>query len=292
MTTTLIIFLVICLVLACTFEFVNGFHDTANAVATVIYTNSMKPTVAVVYSGILNFIGVLTGGIAVAMGIVNLLPMEVLVDSNVYHGIAMILALLLSAIIWNLGTWWLGLPASSSHTLIGSIIGIGLAFYFLPDNVGGSAVNWDKAKDTGLALLISPLAGFTVAILMMFIFKRLVKNEFIYKEPIPGKMPPIWIRMLLWTTCGLVSFFHGQNDGQKGVGLVMMILIAILPASFSLDADINLQSTNANVMLLIKLFQQQILHNLEKKNLKTLIPLKNMQLILQRQLTEKPFLKQ
>jgi len=232
---------------------VNGFHDTANAVATVIYTNSMKPTVAVVYSGILNFIGVLTGGIAVAMGIVNLLPMEVLVDSNVYHGIAMILALLLSAIIWNLGTWWLGLPASSSHTLIGSIIGIGLAFYFLPDNVGGSAVNWDKAKDTGLALLISPLAGFTVAILMMFIFKRLVKNEFIYKEPIPGKMPPIWIRMLLWTTCGLVSFFHGQNDGQKGVGLVMMILIAILPASFSLDADINLQSTNANVMVINKI---------------------------------------
>ena len=253
MTTTLIIFLVVCLVLACTFEFVNGFHDTANAVATVIYTNSMKPTVAVVYSGILNFIGVLTGGIAVAMGIVNLLPMEVLVDNNVYHGIAMILALLLSAIIWNLGTWWLGLPASSSHTLIGSIIGIGLAFYFLPDNVGGSAVNWDKAKDTGLALLISPLAGFTVAILMMFIFKRLVKNEFIYKEPIPGKTPPIWIRMLLWTTCGLVSFFHGQNDGQKGVGLVMMILIAILPASFSLDSDVNLQSTNANVMVINKI---------------------------------------
>ncbi len=253
MTTTLIFFLVICLVLACTFEFVNGFHDTANAVATVIYTNSMKPTVAVVYSGILNFVGVLTGGIAVAMGIVNLLPMEVLVDSNVYHGVAMILALLLSAIIWNLGTWYFGLPASSSHTLIGSIIGIGLAYYFLPGNVGGSAVNWDKAKDTGLALLISPLAGFTVAILMMFIFKRLVKNEIIYKEPIPGKMPPIWIRMLLWTTCGLVSFFHGQNDGQKGVGLVMMILIAILPASFSLDSDINLQSTNANVVVINKI---------------------------------------
>jgi PiT family inorganic phosphate transporter len=207
----------------------------------------MKPTVAVVYSGILNFTGVMTGGIAVAMGIVNLLPMEVLVDSNVYHGIAMILALLLSAIIWNLGTWWFGLPASSSHTLIGSIIGIGLAFYFLPGNVGGSAVNWDKAKDTGLALLISPLAGFTVAIIMMFIFKRLVKNDIIYKEPIPGKMPPIWIRMLLWTTCGLVSFFHGQNDGQKGVGLVMMILIAIMPGYFSLDSNVNLQSVNANV---------------------------------------------
>jgi PiT family inorganic phosphate transporter len=247
MSTTLIIFLVICLLLACTFEFVNGFHDTANAVATVIYTNSMKPTVAVVYSGFLNFIGVITGGIAVAMGIINLLPMDVLVDDNVFHGISMILALLLSAIIWNLGTWWFGLPASSSHSLIGSILGIGLAFYFLPGNIGGTAVNWDKAKDTGLALLISPLAGFTLAILMMFIFKRFIKNESIYKEPIPGKKPPLWIRMLLWTTCGLVSFFHGQNDGQKGVGLVMMILIAIMPGYFSLDNTVNLQSINANV---------------------------------------------
>lgn len=253
MTTTLIIFLVICLLLACTFEFVNGFHDTANAVATVIYTNSMKPTTAVVYSGILNFTGVMTGGIGVAMGIVNLLPMEVMVDDNVMHGISMILALLLSAIIWNLGTWYFGLPASSSHTLIGSILGIGLAFYFLPGNVGGSAVNWDKAKDTGWALLISPFAGFAAAIAIMFIFKRFVKNDIFYKEPIPGKKPPIWIRMLLWATCGMVSFFHGQNDGQKGVGLVMMILIAIMPAYFSLDNSINLQSINANVMVIEKI---------------------------------------
>lgn len=247
MTTGLIVLLVICLVLACTFEFVNGFHDTANAVATVIYTNSLKPTVAVVYSGILNFLGVLTGGIAVAMGIVNLLPMEVLVDTNVYHGVAMILALLLSAIIWNLGTWYFGIPASSSHTIIGSILGIGIAFYFLPDTGGNGAVNWDKAKDTGLALLISPLMGFSVAILVMFLFKRLIKNDIIYKEPIPGKKPPIWVRMILWTTCGLVSFFHGQNDGQKGVGLVMMILIAIMPGYFSLDEKLNLQSINGNL---------------------------------------------
>jgi len=250
MTTTLIVFLIICLLLACTFEFVNGFHDTANAVATVIYTNSMKPTVAVVYSGLLNFIGVLTGGIGVAMGIVNLLPMEVLVDSNVMHGIAMIIALLLSAIIWNLGTWYFGLPASSSHTLIGSILGIGIAFYFLPDSIGGNAVNWDKAKETGWALLISPFAGFAAAIAIMFIFKRFVKNDIFYKEPIPGKTPPIAIRILLWFTCGMVSFFHGQNDGQKGVGLVMMILIAIMPAYFSLDSEINLQSVSANVTVI------------------------------------------
>lgn len=253
LTTGLAILLIACLLLACFFEFINGFHDTANAVATVIYTNSMKPTVAVVYSGILNFIGVLTGGIAVAMGIVNLLPMEVLVDSNVGHGIAMILALLLSAIIWNFGSWYFGIPASSSHTLIGSVIGIGLAFNFLPGDMGFTAVNWDKAKDTGLALLLSPLAGFSLAIIMMFVFKRFIKNETIYKEPIPGKTPPIWIRMLLWMTCGMVSFFHGQNDGQKGVGILMMILIAILPGQFSLDEKINLQSVGGNVLEIQKI---------------------------------------
>lgn len=247
LSTGLFILLIACLLLACFFEFINGFHDTANAVATVIYTNSLKPTVAVVYSGLLNFMGVMLGGITVAMGIVNLLPMEVLVDANPYHGVAMILALLISAIIWNFGTWYLGIPASSSHTIIGSILGIGLAFYFLPGNVGGSAVNWDKAKDTGLALLFSPLVGFSLAIVIMFVFKRLIKNEIIYKEPVPGKKPPIWVRMLLWGTCGLVSFFHGQNDGQKGVGLMMMILIAILPGYFSLDKRVNLQSVNSNI---------------------------------------------
>jgi phosphate/sulfate permease len=245
--TTLTVLLILCLVLACFFEFINGFHDTANAVATVIYTNSMKPTVAVIYSGLLNFSGVMLGGIAVAMGIVNLLPMDVLVDSNPYHGIAMILALLLSAIIWNFGTWYFGIPSSSSHTLIGSILGIGLAFNFLPGDYGLSAVNWDKAKDTGLALLLSPLIGFSIAIIVMFLFKRFVKNDAVYKEPIPGKKPPIWIRMMLWITCGLVSFFHGQNDGQKGVGLIMMILIAVLPGQFSVDSSINLQSTAANI---------------------------------------------
>lgn len=248
MTTSIIVLLVLCLLLACFFEFINGFHDTANAVATVIYTNSMKPTVAVVYSGILNFIGVLLGGITVAMGIVNLLPIEALVDSNVYNSVAMILALLLSAIIWNFGTWYFGIPSSSSHTIIGSILGIGIAFYFLPGEHGLNVVNWDKAKDTGMALLVSPLAGFSVAIIVMFIFKRLVKNEIVYKEPIPGKKPPIWIRMMLWITCGLVSFFHGQNDGQKGVGIIMMILIAVLPGQFSLDETVNLQSVSANVL--------------------------------------------
>lgn len=251
--TSLAILLIICILLACFFEFINGFHDTANAVATVIYTNSLKPTVAVVYSGILNFTGVILGGIAVAMGIVNLLPMDALVDSNPYHGIAMILALLISAIIWNFGTWYYGIPSSSSHTIIGSILGIGLAFNFLPGDMGLNAVNWDKAKDTGLALLISPLVGFSLAIVMMFIFKRLFKNEIIYKEPIPGKKPPMYVRVLLWLTCGMVSFFHGQNDGQKGVGLMMMILIAVLPSQFALDDSVSLQKINASVITIEKL---------------------------------------
>ncbi|MDI9340902.1 MAG: inorganic phosphate transporter [Sediminibacterium sp.] len=245
--TSLTILLIISLLLACFFEFINGFHDTANAVATVIYTNSLKPTVAVVYSGILNFTGVMLGGIAVAMGIVNLLPMDALIDSNPYHGIAMILAMLISAIIWNFGTWYYGIPSSSSHTIIGSILGIGLAFNFLPGELGMSAVNWDKAKDTGLALLLSPLVGFSLAIIVMFLFKRIVKNEIIYKEPIAGKVPPLWVRILLWCTCGLVSFFHGQNDGQKGVGLIMMILIAVLPGQFALDESVDLQKTKGSV---------------------------------------------
>jgi phosphate/sulfate permease len=245
--TPLTILLIISILLACFFEFINGFHDTANAVATVIYTNSLKPTIAVIYSGILNFAGVMLGGIAVAMGIVNLLPMHVLVDADPYHGIAMVMALLISAIVWNFGTWYFGIPSSSSHTLIGSILGIGLAFFFLPGNVGLSAVNWSKAQDTGLALLLSPLLGFSCAIIVMFIFKRLITNDIIYKEPVPGKKPPIWIRMMLWLTCGMVSFFHGQNDGQKGVGLMMMILIAILPAQFALDSAVNLQSVNGHI---------------------------------------------
>jgi phosphate/sulfate permease len=266
--STLTVLLILCILLACFFEFINGFHDTANAVATVIYTNSLKPTVAVVYSGLLNFAGVMLGGIAVAMGIVNLLPMDVLVDSNPYHGIAMILALLLSSIVWNFGTWYFGIPSSSSHTLIGSILGIGLAFYFLPGDLGTSAVNWDKAKHTGAALLLSPLLGFSSAIIVMFIFKRLVKNEVIYKEPIPGRKPPIWIRMLLWGTCGMVSFFHGQNDGQKGVGLIMMILIAVLPAQFSVDPTVNLQSIEGNVSrieLLMEKADTTVLAAKEKK---------------------------
>jgi PiT family inorganic phosphate transporter len=240
--TDVFILLFISLFAACAFEFVNGFHDTANAVATVIYTNSLKPTVAVVWSGICNFAGVLLGGIGVAMGIVNLLPVELLVDQNVYHSVAMVLALLLSSIIWNLGTWYFGLPSSSSHTLIGSILGVGLAFSTLPDNPGGSVVNWEKAIETGYALLLSPLLGFSMAIVLMFVLRRSVPDDVkgpLFKEPKKNTEPPTWIRGILIATCSLVSFFHGSNDGQKGVGLIMLILIGIVPFQFAVKPNMD-----------------------------------------------------
>jgi phosphate/sulfate permease len=230
--------LILCLIAACGFEFVNGFHDTANAVATVIYTNSLKPWFAVVWSGFWNFLGVLLGGIGVAMGIVNLLPVETLVDQNVAHSLSMVMALLLTAIFWNLLTWYLGIPCSSSHTLIGSILGVGLAYSLLPEATG-DAVNWGKAKEIGLSLLISPFFGFSMTIVMMYLIRTLTKKteygDNLFKEPKKNQPPPLWIRSILVVTCTLVSFFHGQNDGQKGVGLVMLILIGVVPIYFALD---------------------------------------------------------
>ncbi|WP_019948763.1 inorganic phosphate transporter [Hymenobacter aerophilus] len=233
-----LLLLIACLVAACAFEFVNGFHDTANAVATVIYTNALRPWVAVIWSAFWNFIGVLTGGVAVAMTIVYLLPVESLVDQNVYHGIAMVGALIVGAIIWNIGTWYYGLPSSSSHALIGSILGVGIAYSFLP-GVVDSGVNWSEASKTGLALIIGPAFGFTLTILLMFLLRRLIKDKSIFKEPHKHKPPPLWIRLILVTTCTLVSYFHGSNDGQKGVGLIMLILIGIVPTYFALDHSKN-----------------------------------------------------
>jgi PiT family inorganic phosphate transporter len=229
--------LFLCLAIALGFEFVNGFHDTANAVATVIYTNSLRPTVAVVLSGICNFCGVFMGGIGVAIGIMSLLPVELLVSSGVGAGLAMVLALLLAAISWNLGTWYLGLPASSSHTLIGAILGVGVANSLLPGHKFGDGVSWSKAADIGLSLLVSPLFGFTMAALLLLLFKRYTKIKGLLAAPPKDLPPPAGIRSLLVaTSCG-VSFAHGSNDGQKGVGLVMLILIGLVPTGFAIDAS-------------------------------------------------------
>lgn len=240
--------LIFCLLLACAFEFINGFHDTANAVATVIYTNSLKPWVAVVWSGIWNSVGVFAGGIAVAMGISNLLPVEVLTDPDLSHNVALILSLLLTAIVWNLGTWYYGIPCSSSHTLVGSILGVGLAYGMMADTPSMSYVNWSKAGDIGLSLLLSPLTGFSLAIMLMYILRQFIKNKAIFKEPNTNQPPPFWIRAILLVTCTGVSFSHGSNDGQKGVGLMMLIMIAIVPGYFAIDHNKDLNDYRKSII--------------------------------------------
>lgn len=246
--TGLAVLFIISIAAVCIFEFANGFHDTANAVATVIYTGSLKPTYAVVWSGLWNFIGLFLSsfwGYKVAMGIVNLLPMSDLVMLSTGESISLVLGMLISGIVWNIGTWYFGIPCSSSHTLIGSILGAGMVFFWLH---GGDGVNWSKASDIGLSLLVSPLFGFSVTILLMYILRRMVKGQKqIFKEPEPGSRPPRWIRAILITTCTLVSFFHGNNDGQKGIGLMLIILITFLPVQFALNSDFDVNKSIAAV---------------------------------------------
>ena len=227
--------LFVALLIALGFEFVNGFHDTANAVATVIYTRSLPANFAVVWSGMFNLAGVLASSGAVAFGIISLLPVELILQVGSSAGFAMVFALLIAAIIWNLGTWAFGLPASSSHTLIGSIIGVGVANALLHDRSGTSGVDWSKAKEVGEALLLSPLFGFALAAALLLLLKSIVRIPALYAEPVGDHPPPWWIRGILILTCTLVSFFHGSNDGQKGMGLIMLILIGIVPTAYALN---------------------------------------------------------
>ena len=244
-TWTPFLLLGLALLIALGFEFVNGFHDTANAVATVIYTHSLPPSVAVVWSGCFNFLGVLLSSGAVAFGIIALLPVELILQVGSSAGFSMVFALLLSAIIWNLGTWWLGLPASSSHTLIGSIIGVGIANALMHGRDGTSGVDWAQASKVGYSLLLSPLVGFTCAALLLLALRMLVKRRELYQAPVGNTPPPWWIRGLLILTCTGVSFAHGSNDGQKGMGLIMLILVGTLPMAYALNrtmpADQSLQ---------------------------------------------------
>ncbi len=237
-TTSALAFILlgVALLTALAFEFVNGFHDTANAVATVIYTHSMEPHIAVVYSGALNFLGVLTSSGAVAFAIITLLPVELILQVGSGAGFAMVFALLIAAILWNLGTWYFGLPASSSHTMIGSIIGVGIANQLMaPAGSATSGVDWGQAQKVGLQLLLSPLIGFVVAALLLLAMKVFIKDKRLYEAPKGTEPPPIAIRALLWLTCGGVSFFHGSNDGQKGMGLIMLILVGTVPTAYALN---------------------------------------------------------
>lgn len=233
------LFLALAFVLA--FEFINGFHDTANAVATVIYTRAMPPTTAVIASGVFNFFGVLLGGVGVAYAIVHLLPVELLIDVNSGRGLAMVFSLLTAAIAWNLGTWFFGIPASSSHTLIGAILGVGMANAFITDIDLAESVNWGKAIDIAISLVVSPLAGFTAAALILLALRWWKPRSNMHRTPEARlkqsgkKKPPFWNRMVLVISAMAVSFVHGSNDGQKGIGLIMLVLIGLVPAHFALD---------------------------------------------------------
>jgi PiT family inorganic phosphate transporter len=235
--TTILPFLLlgVALLIALGFEFVNGFHDTANAVATVIYTHALPAQIAVVWSGCWNLLGVLASTGAVAFGIVSLLPVELILQVGSAAGYAMVFALLIAAIIWNLGTWWLGIPASSSHTLIGSIVGVGVANALVNGKDGTSGVDWDQVTKVGEALLFSPLFGFALSAILLLIMKAVIRVPELYTAPTTNKPPSPWIRGLLILTCTLVSFFHGSNDGQKGMGLIMLILIGVAPTAYALN---------------------------------------------------------
>jgi inorganic phosphate transporter, PiT family len=233
----------IALLIALGFEFVNGFHDTANAVATVIYTHSLSPNIAVMWSGAWNFLGVLTSTGAVAFGILQLLPVELILQVGSSAGFAMVFALLIAAIIWNLGTWYFGLPSSSSHTLIGSIIGVGLMNQLMHGANGTSGVDWSQALGVGKSLLFSPIVGFLLAGLLLLILKAVVRVPALYTEPKGKEPPPFWIRSLLILTCTGVSFAHGSNDGQKGMGLIMLILIGTVPTAYALNRAVTAEET-------------------------------------------------
>lgn len=244
-TTSIFPFLLLAVALltALGFEFVNGFHDTANAVATVIYTHSMEPHVAVVWSGMWNFIGVLVSSGAVAFGIISLLPVELILQVGSGAGFAMVFALLIAAILWNIGTWYLGLPASSSHTMVGSIIGVGIANQLMAARTGTSGVDWDQALNVGKSLLISPLVGFGVAAILLLACKTVIKDRRLYEAPVGTEPPPFWIRALLVFTCTGVSFAHGSNDGQKGMGLIMLILVGTVPTAYALNHAVTVTQT-------------------------------------------------
>jgi inorganic phosphate transporter, PiT family len=237
----------VALLIALGFEFVNGFHDTANAVATVIYTHSLPPNIAVVWSGAWNFVGVLISSGAVAFGILQLLPVELILQVGSSAGFAMVFALLIAAIVWNLATWYLGLPSSSSHTLIGSIIGVGLMNQLLRGPTGTSGVDWSQALGVGKALLFSPVVGFVCSALLLLLLKALVRVPALYSEPASNQPPPLWIRALLILTCTGVSFAHGSNDGQKGMGLIMLILIGTVPTAYALNKAVNGDETRSFV---------------------------------------------
>ncbi|MHC2439875.1 inorganic phosphate transporter [Bradyrhizobium sp. USDA 4451] len=255
----LFVLLILCLALVLFFEFSNGFHDTANAVATVIYTHSLKATQAVLWSGVMNFIGVLVGGIAVAYALVEIIPPDVLTPPDGALAVGMLVALTLAALTWNVGTWWLGIPNSSSHALVGALIGIALEYGFVQGHSFTGAVNWHQVSGVLSALLISPLLGFGFSFTLYRVIRRLIPNRELYQAPIDGNRPTWWLRGLLVVTCTGVSFAHGTNDGQKSIGFIMLAIIGLMPQSYALNEYVSGEQLAQSLQILpqsIALFQQ------------------------------------
>ncbi|OFC61761.1 phosphate transporter PitA [Candidatus Erwinia dacicola] len=263
------LFLVLALLFVLVYEAINGFHDTANAVATVIYTRVMRLQLAVVMAGVFNFFGVLFGGLSVAYAIVHLLPTDCLLNVGSVHGLAMVFSMLLAAIIWNLGTWYFGLPASSSHTLIGAIIGIGLTNALLTGTSVVDALNIPKMIGIFMSLIIWPIIGLVIAGGLVFILRRYwsgnKKRQRIHMTPVERekidgkKKPPFWTRIALIVSAIGVSYSHGANDGQKGIGLIMLVLIGVAPSGFVVNmnsSDYDITRTRDAVNHLEQYYQQ------------------------------------
>ena len=226
--------LIFALLLVMAFEATNGFHDAANAVATVIYTTTLQPAPAVIWSGIMNFVGVIVGGITVAYALVELLPSEVLSPPSGAPAVGMLVALFVAALFWNIGTWWLGLPNSSSHCLIGALIGIALGNAMIRDRSFANGVHWSQLWTVLEALALSPVLGFVLSAILYFGISKVAHDENLYKPA--GEEPPVWwMRGILILTCTGVSFAHGTNDGQKSIGLIMLTIIGLFPALFTLN---------------------------------------------------------
>ena len=231
--------LIFSLILVMAFEATNGFHDAANAVATVIYTKSLQPAQAVVWSGVMNFIGVLVGGITVAYALVELLPAEVLSPPSGAPAVGMLVSLFVAALFWNIGTWWFRLPNSSSHCLIGALIGVALGNALIHDRSLSTGVHWSQVWIVLEALALSPVLGAIFSALLYFGLRKFAHDENLYK-PV-GEQPPVWwMRGTLILTCTGVSFAHGTNDGQKSIGLIMLTIIGLFPALFALNPEATL----------------------------------------------------
>ncbi|NDK07947.1 inorganic phosphate transporter [Candidatus Gracilibacteria bacterium] len=269
--TGVFIFLVFCLALVSVFEFINGFHDTANAVAPVIYTKSLKPKKAVLIAALMNFLGVILGGIGVAIGIIHLLPLDAIGYQSTSFGIIVLVSLLLSAIIWNFATWYFGIPASSSHSLIGAILGVTIMMTIIPMK-GNIEVkpNWDKLKEVIESLLISPVLGFIAALVVMFISYKFIRSKYYFSTPSKkeNETPKIWLRSILIATSAWVSFAHGSNDGQKGVGLAVLILVILAPTVFAIDPNIKINDLNGNIYSLERSINTINIDNLKDEDKK------------------------